>query len=95
LRPPSGKEYSEKVASEIDDEIRSVLQLGHDRARAILHARKGLLDRVVARLLEKEVIDGQEFAHMVKENCEASKKEGDAGWAVTSRCPGTLSVAGG
>jgi cell division protease FtsH len=75
---PSEKDYSENVAMEIDAEIRSLLQSGHDTARAILVARKGLLDRVVAKLLEQEVIDGQEFAQMVKENIENTKKDGNA-----------------
>jgi cell division protease FtsH len=68
--PQSEKEYSEEMAKEIDDEVRSILQRGYESAGAILKERKVLLDRVAARLLEQEVVSGQEFALMVKENSE-------------------------
>ncbi len=92
--PSQVKEYSEKIADQIDDEIRRILQHGRDRARAILHARKALLDRVVARLLEREVVEGQELAQMVKEAGEASNENEDGDRVETRFCP-RAAVAGG
>jgi len=64
------------MAREIDEEIRSFLKRGYDKARALLDERRGLLDRVVARLLVQGVISGQEFAGMVKENAKTDERRG-------------------
>ncbi|MGA2765605.1 MAG: ATP-dependent zinc metalloprotease FtsH [Spirochaetia bacterium] len=71
---PQKKEYSEQTAKQIDDEIHSILERSYDRARAILKEHRGLLDGVAARLLEQEVIGGQEFAQMVQESAKSSSE---------------------
>lgn len=65
---PAHTEYSEQTAREIDEEISGIMQRSYDRSRALLKERTGLLDRVAARLQEREVISGQEFAQVMEES---------------------------
>ncbi len=65
---PAPAEYSEQTARQIDEEIASILQRSYSSARALLRERMDLLDRVAAKLQEKEVIGGQEFAQIVEES---------------------------
>jgi cell division protease FtsH len=58
---PTEKEYSEKTAAEIDDEVRRILQETHDKTRGILEEKRDLVDRLAKLLLEKEVVDREEF----------------------------------
>jgi cell division protease FtsH len=74
---PSETDYSEEAARQIDEEIRSLLQRGCERARGILAERKVLLDRVVDILLKQEVVNGHEFAQMVEEYVSNSLRKGE------------------
>ena len=58
---PTEREYSEKTAAEIDDEVRRILQETHDKTRGILEEKRDLVDRLAKLLLEKEVVDREEF----------------------------------
>jgi cell division protease FtsH len=55
------KDYSEEKASAIDAEIEKILARSHDKVRCMLSERRGILDQVAHRLLEKEVMDGDEL----------------------------------
>ncbi|MEW6321137.1 MAG: ATP-dependent zinc metalloprotease FtsH [Acidobacteriota bacterium] len=57
--------YSEETARAIDEEVRAIVAQAHGEARRILRERRGLLDRVTARLLEKEVVEGDELRAML------------------------------
>ncbi len=57
----SGRNYGEKVASEIDEEIRRIINESYDLAKSILTANKDALDRVANLLIKKEKISGDEF----------------------------------
>ncbi|GHU99562.1 hypothetical protein FACS1894211_05170 [Clostridia bacterium] len=48
--------YSEKVAAQIDAEIRKIIEHNHKRATDILTERKDALDRMARLLIEKETI---------------------------------------
>jgi cell division protease FtsH len=64
------KEYSEKTAQEIDEEMAGLLGAAHDRVRAVLRGKRPLLERIAQALLEKEVLEGkalQAFAREAKE----------------------------
>jgi cell division protease FtsH len=61
--------YGEETAREIDAEVRRIVSDAHQRARAVLAERRETLERVARRLLEKEVIEGEELREIV----EASK----------------------
>jgi cell division protease FtsH len=55
------KNYSEEVASEIDEEIRAIIEACYDKAKAILTEHREKLDAVAAALLELETLDGEQF----------------------------------
>jgi cell division protease FtsH len=58
---PTEREYSEKIAAEIDDEVKVILEQAHATARQILEKKRGTVELIAARLLEKEVMDREEF----------------------------------
>src|SRR5690606_1709278 len=55
------RNYSEEVASAIDEEVRALVEGAHQRARAILEEHWEELERVVQALLEKETLNRDEF----------------------------------
>ncbi|HVM35582.1 MAG TPA: AAA family ATPase [Actinomycetota bacterium] len=57
LRP-----YSDGTAGRIDQEIDSLVEEAHDRARSILRRSKRYLEKVAQLLLEKETLTAAEFA---------------------------------
>jgi cell division protease FtsH len=57
--------YSEETAQLIDAEVKQLVASAHQDARRILREQRDLLERVTRRLLEKEVIEGEEFRTMV------------------------------
>jgi len=57
--------YAEDTAREIDTEVRRIVRVAHERARALLTEHRASLDLVARRLLEKEVIEGEELRTIV------------------------------
>jgi cell division protease FtsH len=57
--------YAEDTAREIDAEVRRIVQEAHERARGLLGGYRDTLDRVAKRLLEKEVIEGEELRAII------------------------------
>jgi cell division protease FtsH len=62
---PEEKLYSEEVATQIDQEIRSIVMQCHQRATEVLQAHRSLIDRLVDTLVERETIEGDEFRQIV------------------------------
>ncbi len=60
------KNYSEKVAAEIDEEIYQIVKEGYDRVTTILTEHMDKLHEVAKILLEKEKLSGEEFADIMK-----------------------------
>ena len=60
------KNYSEKVAAEIDDEIYQIVKEGYDKVTEILTEHIDKLHEVSKILLEKEKLSGEEFAKIMK-----------------------------
>jgi cell division protease FtsH len=56
-----GKNYSEKVAEVIDNEVSKIVKGSYERAREILLNNRDRLVAVAKRLLETETIDAGEF----------------------------------
>ena len=71
----SRAEYSEEVASRIDDQVRTIAEQGHKMARKIIRDNREVIDRLVDLLIEKETIDGGEFRQIVAEYTEVPEKE--------------------
>jgi len=53
--------HSEDTAQKIDTEVKRILTEAHDEARRVLRERKGILDELSMRLLDKEVVEGEEL----------------------------------
>jgi cell division protease FtsH len=59
------RDYSEKVAERIDEEITGFIKQGEQKASEVIVARKDKLEKIVAALLEKETIEKSEFEAIV------------------------------
>jgi len=60
------RNYSEKVAAEIDSEIESFISQAYKRATEILENNKEKLEKITARLMEIEVIEKEEFEALMQ-----------------------------
>ena len=61
------KNYSEQVAYAIDKEIKAIIDAGYETAKEILTERRALMDKIAGVLLEREVIDAEEFDKLMQE----------------------------
>jgi len=62
------KTYSETMATQIDEEISSVMEQTHQRVRNILSERRKVLDDLAHLLSEKEIVQGEELRQMLSES---------------------------
>jgi cell division protease FtsH len=60
-----GKGYSEETAREIDIEIKRIVDETESRVREILTRRDGDLKTIAQRLLDKEVLEGEELRELL------------------------------
>lgn len=60
------RNYSEEVASEIDDEVRKMVGECYDKAKEMLTKYRKQLDELVELLLEREVLEGEELRRILK-----------------------------
>ncbi|MBA2742194.1 MAG: ATP-dependent metallopeptidase FtsH/Yme1/Tma family protein [Actinobacteria bacterium] len=68
----SEPDYSEELAKEIDDEIRRVIEEGHDAAVSVLREHMEELHRLSAILIERETIDKEQFERLLAGESEES-----------------------
>jgi cell division protease FtsH len=61
----SEPDYSDEVAREIDEEIRRVIEEGHDRAIRVLQEHMEVLHKLAAILIEYETIDRDQFERLL------------------------------
>jgi len=57
----SGPEYSIEVGSEIDGEVRALIEAAHTEAWAVLNTYRDILDSLATALLEKETLDRKDL----------------------------------
>ncbi|HEX7356392.1 MAG TPA: ATP-dependent zinc metalloprotease FtsH [Ignavibacteriaceae bacterium] len=70
------RDYSEKTAIEIDDEIRGIINSAFDRAVKILSDNMDLLHKLSQELLEREILDADEIDRIIRgENLPPVQKE--------------------
>ncbi len=60
-----GRDYSEKTASMIDDEVAGILKDAQKRAHEIILTNREKLELIAQRLIEKETIGQKEFADLM------------------------------
>src|SRR6266540_4179210 len=71
-QPVRNRDYAEATQALIDEEVERLLKEASDRARTLLTANRPSLDRIVALLLEKETIDGDEVRASLLEPAPAA-----------------------
>ena len=57
--------YSEETAQEIDIEVKRIVEEAHALARRVLSERREMLEALAHRLLDKEVIEGDELRELM------------------------------
>jgi cell division protease FtsH len=68
------RNYSEKVAALIDKEVSKFIKEAEKRAKKILIKRKRLLDKIAKTLIDKEIIEKEEFERLIgKKNSKKRK----------------------
>ena len=60
------REYSEKVAAEIDEEVRRLLAECYERAKQVLREHRDRMDQLVAALLEQNTVSRKEFVALME-----------------------------
>jgi cell division protease FtsH len=60
------RDYSEETAIQIDQEVKRVILEGYDRARNSLEENSEALVRIAEALLEREVLDAEQIAALVR-----------------------------
>jgi len=61
-----GKNYSEKTAQLIDEEVGTLIINGEKKAKEVISAHKDILEKIANVLLEKETIERDEFENLIK-----------------------------
>ena len=82
------KNYSGEIAYEIDKEVRSIIDGCFAKAKEILEANEAVLDDMTTRLLEKEVLEGNELAELLGYPPEEEPEKKDAETAETDKNAG-------
>ncbi len=68
------RNYSEKIAERIDEEVDMIIKEAQKHAEIILIKHKALLDKVAQDLFEKEIIEREEFERLIGNNKNGNKK---------------------
>jgi cell division protease FtsH len=71
---PERGAYAEDTARVIDSEVKRLITTAEDRARRILSERRESLDVLSARLLEKEVVEGEELRELLAASDDAERR---------------------
>ncbi|MEK7555389.1 MAG: ATP-dependent zinc metalloprotease FtsH [Patescibacteria group bacterium] len=62
----TGKNYSEKIAAEIDNEVKEIVDKAFQAAKKILISRKKALKALAEKLIKEETIEKDEFDNLIK-----------------------------
>ncbi len=60
------RDYSEETARVIDDEVKTLVSQGYEKAKGIVSANIAILHKLANTLLEKEVLDGNQIDTIIK-----------------------------
>ena len=71
----SRSEYSNEVATRIDQQVRDIASHCYVEAKKIVEDNREVVDRLVDLLIDKETIDGDEFRQIVAEYTAVPEKE--------------------
>jgi len=62
-----GRDFSERIAEQVDQEVRALIEQAHNEAYEVINANRDVLDRLALELLEKETLDHIELAEIFKD----------------------------
>jgi cell division protease FtsH len=79
----SEREYSENVASEIDNEVTRIMTESRERAKQVLTAHRKAFEVLARRLIEVETIEREEYDKLMLANGIEPKK-GYKGQAIAA-----------
>ncbi len=71
--PQLVRDYAESTQQYIDEEIAKITSERYERVKGLLRSKLDLVNYIAGRLLEKEIIDGNEFEEIIR--AEESLKE--------------------
>jgi cell division protease FtsH len=74
LAPYTEKNYSETTAKLIDDEVRTLIDTAHNRARTILEEHREQVELMANMLIEFETLDGSDVRDILEGRWNAEKK---------------------
>jgi cell division protease FtsH len=69
------RNYSEKVAEEIDEEVRRLIADAYEVARQIIVTNRETLDRVATKLIEVETLEGDDLVRAFEEPSDQESQE--------------------
>lgn len=69
------RDYSEKTAQDIDEEVRRIVTAAEKRATELLSGNLNKLHKLAKALLEKEILDGVEIDMIIADENEVNNKE--------------------
>ncbi|HEX7737316.1 MAG TPA: ATP-dependent zinc metalloprotease FtsH [Ktedonobacteraceae bacterium] len=69
------RNYSEQTAREVDEEIRSIIQEGFDKAYNVLQQNKARLIMISERLIKEETLEGPVFEALFNQPIESEQYE--------------------
>ena len=67
------RDYSERLAEEIDEEVREIIDRAHEVARSIVRDNRPKLDQLAHRLLEIETLEGEELLTLMASSTDGSE----------------------
>jgi cell division protease FtsH len=68
-----GRDYSEQTAREIDQEVKRLIDQSASHARSVLTERRAALEALAKRLMEVEVVDGEDLKKIVDETIDGPR----------------------
>ena len=83
--PNGGGDYSETTANLIDKEIRRIIDEQYDKVLEILKSKRKIIDQAAEKLLENEIIEGQELKTLADAVSQKAMSGDDAGTSENSR----------
>jgi len=67
------KDYSDKIAEKIDNEVHALLQGGYETARELLESNNKKLHQIANYLIANETVDGKELADLFESKAPTIK----------------------
>ena len=67
---PEERNYSERTAESIDDEVHRLISEAYDSSRSILLSRHGQLEGIAQELIQKETLDRAALEDLIRRSSE-------------------------